>query len=461
MTAPQRCAEIEIRGHITFSPPDPEARAFLAAAAEADRRPDYGVIRAEEVAAQLDALAAQGVRVVLIRYASAGGANGAARILCSALARFRASGGKIVSYVETAGSTAVDPALEGDVVLMAPGGKFMVHASLRREGADPRETAEHREIILRRSLERIAARTATPRDMLREWLSVCEDEQGVNVVELTFRDALNFGWADYSVTLEKAREVAELVADGHTVASPRAELLAMRAHGKDMAQELFGQALATCSQPGRRAYPRKRRVERHVAPDPVASADCAIHNVGNGAVAERHVGSGAITADKIAAGSITTGHISAVGISADSIKAGTLSADRVQTGSITVEKMGGWLNSSQVARCHIDLFNGTLTLHDAYNVTGAYIEASSYFPGNNWVRVQFPGSYFTSGAPLIPILTVQDLNTGWHTYMPTPRVSEVNSNYLLFHLFDGVNGNVLNPGGTLHTAVYVAVMKFG
>jgi hypothetical protein len=279
-----RYAEIEIRGHLTFHSPDPEARAFLAAAAEADRRPDYGVIRAEDVAAQLAALAAQGVGAVLIRYASAGGANGAAQILCDALRRFRAAGGKVVSFVEVAGSTAVDPALEGDVVLMDPGGKFMVHGSLRPEGVDDREAAERRETTLRRSLEQIAARTATPRDMAREWLSTYEDEHAVNVVELVYRDALNFGWADCSVTLEMARMMVECVADGGHVSSPRAALLASRAAGGDAAQTLFGQTLATCSQPGRRAYPRKRR-----ALPAATGVGCSIHNVGNSVVGVRHL----------------------------------------------------------------------------------------------------------------------------------------------------------------------------
>jgi hypothetical protein len=153
--------------------------------------------RLDGALAEVDRTRLQGGGVLLVEINSRGGAAAAALRLYEGLRRFSQDGGMVVTFVEQAGSAAALVAVAGDYVVLAPGGRFVIHASC---GA----TAEVRAELERECIDVLAARTKTARAEL-ETAYETFDPCTVFRADLALRE----GWADAI----GAREVAEAFAE--------------------------------------------------------------------------------------------------------------------------------------------------------------------------------------------------------------------------------------------------------
>lgn len=224
---------IDVRGFLSYDPADPATRAAILASREFAAQGQH-IVLAERVAAELDRAREDGARVAILRILSTGGHNGATPIICDAIRRFSAAGGKVVAFVEGAGSGACSVALAADFVVMHPEARFAIHGSIP-VGADPGDVRRRAACDAARAV--YAARTATPADELGRWVSLREDAAGMNLARLSPPVALSHGWADTIGTLEDAHRIADHLAAGAQIATPRQIMLMHREFGQDPARE--------------------------------------------------------------------------------------------------------------------------------------------------------------------------------------------------------------------------------
>jgi hypothetical protein len=190
----------------------------------------HKVITAASVLEQIAAHRARGVRVLLVELDCRGGAAGVGWAIHDALAAFSADGGKVVMYVEKAGSSAVDVALAADFIVCeqptvgryaGPPG-YLVHAALANPRLTLEENARIRERVRAETLKRIAHRVATPEAELTAWLSIAEEEGNFVGAWLSPEAALAHAWGDLVGDRTIAVAVAHSLAAGECVSTYRA-----------------------------------------------------------------------------------------------------------------------------------------------------------------------------------------------------------------------------------------------
>ncbi|MGC3997495.1 MAG: ATP-dependent Clp protease proteolytic subunit [Anaeromyxobacter sp.] len=175
-------------------------------------RPDARV-RADEmlpaaaVVAELQAAAARGESVVLLRLDECpGGQCAESFALYDALRAYSAGGGVVVAHVTGwASSTAAALVAAADYVVMDRGAAIIVHAMY---GGATQDVAQANAVML----GILSARTGTPEADLRHWLTLRDGTPGPNFAELDPDAALSHGWADTIGPLERARALAERLA---------------------------------------------------------------------------------------------------------------------------------------------------------------------------------------------------------------------------------------------------------
>lgn len=230
-----------------------------------------GATFVEDVEASFARFEAEGVRAVLLTLASMGGLSRAADAMCEAIGRFQRAGGKVIAFVRVANSAAVQLAVGCDVVIVHPHGGFGIHAPLMWSDAPGAE--ERRREIMAADLERLAARTATPREDLAEWLSVGADAETMTMMLLGAAPAVCHGFADTIGGRDVARRIASLMAAGSPLPSLRAAMLARRAAGRADAAEAFSGRPA----PVRHTYPRPRAWTSRVGEDARCNGVASTH----------------------------------------------------------------------------------------------------------------------------------------------------------------------------------------
>lgn len=170
-----------------------------------------------DVLAALHVARAAGVRVLLVTIDSLGGEFGSSLALYAALRAFSDAGGTVVVFLAgVAGSSAVILAAAGDLVVMAPEARYILHGARTGDGRPPNEINAELVRIL-------ASRTCSPRETLEEAIRDPEE-----LTAVTAEQAPRLGWADAVGTLEDARRIARRVAAVGRPNTPRARALAGR-----------------------------------------------------------------------------------------------------------------------------------------------------------------------------------------------------------------------------------------
>lgn len=202
-----------------------------------------------EVLAAIDKVRASGARVLLLTIDSLGGHLDAWLMVWAALRDFSRDGRTVVTHVlGSAGSSAANIALAGDIVLMEPGSQFVIHGN----GFNlPTPDGVQFELIppdlgdlnLRSTLAVMETRTTTPRETLLECLS-CGPGSGNGKPEAAIIDAKTapaLGWADFVVPREQGVGLAMLLATGADLPwSDRRRALASRPASEEWTADLQG-----------------------------------------------------------------------------------------------------------------------------------------------------------------------------------------------------------------------------
>ncbi len=210
-------AEIAVRGYLVSnaSPPSPRSHP----------NPAEPLVYLEDVDRQIYEAVQAGARVLLSRIDSWGGDAACAWRLYAKLRRFADHGGVLVCHVVEAASTAPALALAGDLVVVDPRGRLILHSA----SADTPGTRDEINEWMARTL---AERGLAPLERVRTFL-VADGPDGDGAVLVDAETArVELGWADLVAPVELARALAELVArEGAipaTLNTPRRRALAER-----------------------------------------------------------------------------------------------------------------------------------------------------------------------------------------------------------------------------------------
>jgi ATP-dependent protease ClpP protease subunit len=156
-----------------------------------------------ELLIAMDVAWASGQRTLLLSVDSGGGSFSAGVLLHDALRVWRLAGGHAVVFVSgLAASTMSWAILAADLVVAAPGSRFVAHG--------PSQSLSETATDWKRAIYRTATRA--PAALVERWVTTPSHPDGTGAVYLSPQRALELGFADHIGDYDRARECAQALA---------------------------------------------------------------------------------------------------------------------------------------------------------------------------------------------------------------------------------------------------------